>query len=52
MSIAIAPFRSFKTARAFVMVYALTILSCYVVNLLVTSYPIGPWRGADIQKSF
>ncbi len=52
MSIAIAPFRPFKTARAFVMVYALTILSCYVLNLLVTRHPIGPWRGADIQKSF
>ncbi|MGA0533712.1 hypothetical protein [Hansschlegelia sp. KR7-227] len=52
MSIAVAPFRPFKITRAFVAVYALTILSCWLVNVFVTAYPIGPWRGGEISKSF
>jgi len=51
MSITVAPFRPAQTTRSFVMIYALTIASCYLVNLIVTRYPIGPWRGDAIIKS-
>lgn len=51
-SIAVAPFRPAKTARAFVMIYALTIISCFLVNMIVIRYPIGPWREDAIAGSF
>jgi hypothetical protein len=52
MSIAVAPFRPARTTRAFIAVYALTVASCFIVNAIVTAYPIGPWRGDDVAKSF
>ena len=52
MSAAVAPYRPSEAVRGFVWIYGLSIVSCYLVNLWVTANPIGPWRGADIEKSF
>lgn len=47
-----APFRPGEAAKGFFWIYGLSILSCFLVNLWVTSYPIGPWQGEEIAKSF
>ena len=48
----VAPYRPGEAAQGFLWIYGLSIVSCYLVNLWVTNYPIGPWRGEDIAKSF
>lgn len=52
MTATVAPYRSSEALRGFVLIYGLSIVSCYLVNLWVISNPIGPWRGEEIAKSF
>jgi hypothetical protein len=48
----VAPFRPLQSLKYLIILYALTIVSCYLVNAIVTNYPIGPWTGQDIKSSF
>lgn len=41
-----------KAFRNIFIIYSLTILSCYIINLIVLRWPIGPWVGTQIQDNF
>lgn len=52
MSAEVAPYRPKEALIGFMWIYAASIISCFLVNLWVTNFPIGPWQGEDIAKSF
>lgn len=52
MSTEVAPYRPKEAVNGIIWTYAATIVSCFLVNLWVTTYPIGPWRGEEIVASF
>ena len=52
MNATIAPFRPRPLLLGFVLIYGLSILSCYLVNEIVLRWPIGPWEGAGIAENY
>ncbi|WP_312530532.1 hypothetical protein [Paracoccus sp. (in: a-proteobacteria)] len=52
MNRSLTPFRPKIFLTGFVLIYGLTIISCYLVNEIVRYYPIGPWRGEDIAANY
>lgn len=52
MSIQIAPYRPRVILVGFILIYGLTLASCYIVNEVVRVYPIGPWEGASIVENY
>lgn len=46
------PFRLRPAMLGFVLIYGLSILSCWLVNEIVRAVPIGPWRGTDIAANY
>lgn len=52
MNRSLTPFRSKTFLTGFVLIYGLTIASCFLVNEIVKSSPIGPWRGEDIAANY
>ncbi|MBU4143276.1 hypothetical protein KJ590_04775 [Patescibacteria group bacterium] len=46
----IAPLRMGTAIKGWVIIYGLTIITCFILNILVKAAPIGPWTGADVQS--
>lgn len=51
-AVAIAPLRMNSSVKGLVLIYGLTILSCFIVNIIVRASPIGPWSGDQINQMF
>jgi len=51
-TIAMAPMRAGRSLKGLGIIYGLTILSCFVVNLVVKAMPIGNWTGGQIGEFF
>jgi hypothetical protein len=51
-AVATAPLRLNSSIKGLVLIYGLTIVSCFIVNLVVKAMPIGPWSGEQIDKFF
>lgn len=45
-------FRPRTFVNGFLLIYGLSIISCFLVNEIVKAYPIGPWRGEDIAANY
>ncbi len=48
----VAPLRLRTAAIGFVLIYGLSIVSCALINLWVSRYPIGDWAPQDVPKNF
>lgn len=48
--IEVAPLRLGTAIKGLVIIYGLTIVSCYILNLWMKAAPIGPWVGGDVLK--
>lgn len=48
----LTPFRPKIFLTGFALIYGLTIISSYLVNEIVRSVPIGPWRNEDILANY
>ena len=51
-TIAIAPMRMGRSFKGLLLIYGLTILSCFIVNLIVKAQPIGDWTSAQIGENY
>lgn len=51
-TIDIAPARLGAFFKGFVIIYGLTILSCFLLNLVLHVAPIGPWEGSKITEMY
>ncbi|WP_407499182.1 hypothetical protein [Acinetobacter baumannii] len=51
-TIDIAPARLGAFFKGFVVIYGLTILSCFLLNLVLHAAPIGPWEGSKITEMY
>lgn len=52
MTVDVAPARPGAFLKGIVLIGALSILSCFLVNLVVRAAPIGPWEGAKIGEMY
>lgn len=52
MNRSLTPFRPRIFLNGFILIYGLTIVSCFLVNEIVKASPIGPWRGEDIAANY
>jgi len=48
----VAPARLGKSLRRLLIIYGLTIASCFLVNVVVKVAPIGPWTGAKVAEMY
>lgn len=46
----IAPLRVGVAIKGLILIYGITIISTYFLNIWVKSIPFGPWVGADVQN--
>lgn len=51
-TIPVAPVRPGRTIVALTLIYALTIASCFMVNIIVRHWPIGTATGAAIDQNY
>ena len=52
MKVDIAPFRPKTILKGFALIYGLSILSCWLINHVVSMALIGPWEGDQIAVNY
>lgn len=51
-AIEVAPARPAASLKGLAIIYALSALSCYLLNIVLHAAPIGPWTGAKIDEMY